>query len=212
MSAVQDIYDLLFDRFGPQHWWPGDSPFEVIVGAILTQNTNWTNVTKAIDALKTDGLLAYDSLCAIPIELLAAKIKPCGYYNLKAKRLKNLLHLIETEYNGNLNELLSLPLSELREILLSVKGIGPETADSIILYAAEQPIFVVDAYTYRILSRHNIISEDGTDYHEMQELFMDSLPEDRELFNEFHALIVRTGKEYCKNRNPKCEECPLKGV
>ncbi len=210
MSAVQDIYNRLFDHFGPQHWWPGDSPFEILVGAVLTQNSNWNNVTKAIDALKNDNLLSYDLLNTIPIELLAAQIRPCGYYNLKAKRLKNLLHLIETEYNGHLDNLLSSPLPELRESLLSVKGIGPETADSIILYAAEQPIFVVDAYTHRILSRHNIISEEGTDYHEIQEIFMDSLPEDIKLFNEYHALIVRTGKEYCKKKNPKCEKCPLR--
>lgn len=179
------------------------------MGAVLTQNTNWTNVTKAIDALKSAELLSYESLTAVPVEILAEKIRPSGYYNLKAKRLKNLLALIQKNYNNNLDDLLNAPIEILRQDLISVQGIGPETADSIILYAAEQPVFVVDAYTHRILSRHNFICEEGTNYDEIQALFMDTLPVDPKMYNEYHALIVKTGKEYCRKKNPCCEICPL---
>lgn len=210
-NKIFAIYDCLLDHFGRQHWWPGDTPFEIMVGAVLTQNTNWTNVSKALDALKHDALLSYEGLRSLPVEILAEKIRPCGYFNLKASRLQNLFQLIEERYGGDLDSLLNAPIEELREDLLSVKGIGPETADSILLYAAEKPSFVVDAYTYRILSRHGILAEDEADYHEIQTIITDSLPEDTELYNEYHALIVRTGKEYCKKTNPRCETCPLQG-
>ncbi len=210
-NKILTIYQRLLDHFGRQNWWPGDTPFEIIVGAILTQNTNWTNVRKAIDALKHEDLLSYEKLRDLPIEFLAEKIRPCGYFNLKAARLHNLFQLIETQYDGEISYLLDTPVEQLREDLLSVKGIGPETADSILLYAAEKPTFVVDTYTYRILSRHGILAEDEADYHEIQTIITDSLPEDILLYNEYHALIVRTGKENCKKTNPRCESCPLKG-
>lgn len=206
------IYERLSKHFGPQHWWPGEDPFEIMVGAVLTQNTAWTNVEKAITNLKREGLLSIEALTALPDQLLAEKIIPCGYYNLKAHRLKNLLSLIQQEYDGIVADFFANGLHELREILLGVKGIGPETADSILLYAAEKPIFVVDAYTHRILSRHNLIFEDEADYHQIQELFMDVLPEETALFNEYHALLVQTGKNYCKKSKPLCDLCPLQGL
>jgi len=201
------IYHRLLDHFGPQHWWPGDTPFEVLVGAVLTQNTNWTNVSRAIDNLKTAGLLTPETLHELPAAVLAEYIRPSGYYNLKAKRLKNLLALIASHQDG-LDGLFALETDALRQELLTVKGIGPETADSICLYAAEKPLFVVDAYTHRIFSRHDILPEEA-DYHEIQELFMDSLPADTALYNEYHALIVRLGKEFCKKSKPLCDSCPL---
>lgn len=212
MSQLQlnEIFQALSAHFGPQHWWPGETPFEIMVGAVLTQNTNWTNVEKAIDNLKRENLLSLEAVSALPIELLAEKIRPSGYYNLKAKRLINLLSAISQTY-GDLESLFAEDLNSLREFLLSVKGIGLETADSIILYAAQKPIFVIDAYTYRILSRHNLVGEE-TDYYEMQALFMDSLPHETDLFNEYHALIVMCGKHYCKKTKPLCDSCPLQGM
>ncbi|MCK5340807.1 MAG: endonuclease III domain-containing protein [Desulfobulbaceae bacterium] len=180
-----------------------------MVGAVLTQNTNWTNVSRAIDTLKNEGLLSFEAISALPLDTLAEKIRPSGYYNLKAKRLTNLLGLIHRKYDGDLSLFFQTDQDTLRQDLLSVKGIGPETADSIILYAAKHPVFVVDAYTHRILSRHGIIGEES-DYHEIQDLFMDSLPADTALFNEYHALLVRLGKEFCKKTNPRCSSCPLK--
>nr|MBF0221309.1 endonuclease III domain-containing protein [Desulfobulbaceae bacterium] len=208
-NPIQEIYDRLLTFFGPQNWWPGETPFEVMVGAVLTQNTSWTNVEKALTPLKNEGLLSFAALEAMPHELLAEKIRPCGYFNLKTTRLKNLLALIQRDYDGDLDLFLSEETQTLRQTLLSVKGIGPETADSIVLYAANKPTFVVDAYTYRVLSRHGIIAEDEGDYHLIQEIFINSLPLDTALFNEYHALLVQTGKNYCKKTNPKCSDCPL---
>jgi endonuclease-3 related protein len=210
-NKLVNIYQLLLSHFGHQHWWPGDTHFEIMVGAILTQNTNWENVSKALDALKQEDLLSYEKLRALPAAYLAEKIKACGYFNLKAARLHNLFQFIENRYDGDIDALLAAPLEQLREDLLSVKGIGPETADSILLYAAEKPVFVVDAYTYRILSRHDVLSEDESDYDEIQTIITDSLPEDTALYNEYHALLVQTGKAYCKKTNPRCESCPLQG-
>lgn len=211
VERLEHLYRIIYEHFGPQGWWPGESPFEVVVGAILTQNTNWKNVEKAITNLKDAGLLSLPALLELPQALLAEYIRPAGYYNVKAGRLRNLLTLIEEQYDGSLEALLALPLEVLREQLLGVKGIGPETADSIALYAAGKPIFVVDTYTHRILLRHNLIDED-TDYHALQELFMDSLPVDVGLYGEFHALLVRTGNQFCKKTNPRCESCPLNGL
>jgi len=202
-----EMYQLLYERFGPQHWWPGDTPFEVMVGAVLTQNTNWTNVEKAIKNLKSTGRFSVKGLLDMPEETLAALIRPAGYYNLKTKRLRNLLEMIMRDYDGRLEAFFDEDTSTMREKLLSIKGIGPETADSIILYAAERPIFVVDAYTYRILSRHEMVTDDMS-YEDLQELFMSHLPEDVQLYNEFHALIVKTGKSFCR-KTPLCEDCPL---
>jgi len=209
MSSEQilEIYNHLYRYFGPQNWWPGETKLEITVGAVLTQNTNWQNVEKAITNLKMAGLLSLPSLSEIPAEILAQQIKPSGYYNLKAKRLKNLISAIG-QSDADLENFLAADLEALRDSLLAVKGIGPETADSIILYAAEKPIFVIDAYTHRVLLRHNLIWEES-DYYEMQELFMTSLPEEAEIYNEYHALLVRLGKEFCLKSNPKCESCPL---
>ena len=204
------MYASLFDHFGQQKWWPGESPLEVLVGAVLTQNTNWANVSRAIGNLKEENLLSFSSLDRLPEAVLAEKIRPSGYFNLKARRLKNLLALIrQEEPAGDLDLFFSRETFILREKLLSVKGIGPETADSILLYAAQKPVFVVDTYTYRMLTRHGLIGQE-TDYAEMQELFMDTLPADAKLFNEYHALIVRLGKEYCKKSRPRCQQCPLR--
>ena len=208
---LREIYRQLFDFFGHQHWWPGETPFEVLVGAVLTQNTGWANVELAISNLKNHGMLSFDLLEALPAEELARQIRPCGYYNLKARRLKNLLAHISSQFNGDLELFFGEEPQDLRESLLQVKGIGPETADSIILYAANKPTFVVDAYTQRILFRHGLLAEDATDYHHIQELFLAVLPEDVAMFNEYHALLVRTGKEYCKKKKPRCQECPLEG-
>jgi endonuclease-3 related protein len=208
MHILESIYTTLSNHFGSQKWWPADSPFEVMVGAVLTQNTNWANVTRAISTLKSENLLSPSLLHTLPFETLAEKIKPSGYYNLKAKRLRNLLDVVVNDCE-DLDSFLVQDTNTLREKLLAVKGIGPETADSILLYAAHKPVFVVDAYTYRFLLRHGLIGEDA-DYHEIQDFFMDNLPDDPSLFNEYHALIVSLGKEFCKKKNPRCSECPLK--
>lgn len=203
------MFNLLLKHFGPQNWWPGETELEVMVGAVLTQNTNWKNVEKAIENLKNKELLSLDCLHSLTIEALAQEIRPAGYFNIKARRLKNLINFIVDRYQGDLFLFLEGRTSSLREGLLSVKGIGPETADSILLYAARRPVFVIDAYTHRILSRHDMVEEQGISYDELQDLLMDHLPEDPAFFNEFHALIVRTGKDYCR-RKPLCDYCPLK--
>ncbi len=203
-----DMFRLMLEHFGHQYWWPADTAFEVMTGAILTQNTNWKNVEKAIANLVKKNLLSLNAMYHTPAETLAKEIRPAGYYNLKAIRLKNLVNFIMDKYNGDLDKCLTDKTENLRNGLLSVKGIGPETADSILLYAAKRPVFVIDAYTHRIMSRHHMSPEEGT-YGELQHLFEDHLPDDHELFNEFHALIVQTGKNYCKKR-PLCKGCPLK--
>jgi len=209
-DELKEIYDLLFKRFGPQDWWPGDTPFEVIVGAILTQNTNWANVEKAIINIKNAKVLTPEKLHHLDIKKLAEHIRPAGYFNIKTKRLKNFLDWFFEEYCGKLKNLEIVSTAELRQQLLSVKGIGPETADSILLYALNRPVFVVDAYTARICARHQLISEDS-DYHQIQEMFESNLVSDIQLFNEYHALLVHLGKDFCKP-TPKCEECPLNGL
>src|SRR3989338_89690 len=206
---LEAIYAKLYRHFGPQSWWPGETPFEVIVGAILTQNTNWQNVAKAIDNLKEARVLTPQKLHSLPIDRLALLIRPSGYFNIKAKRLKSFLDFLFKNYQGKLEKMFVQPLDELRQEILSVKGVGPETADSILLYAGGYPIFVVDAYTKRIFSRQKLLSEDAG-YHQVQELFTQSLKKDVQLFNEYHALIVRLGKDFCKKTKPKCEICPIK--
>ena len=203
------MYHLLFERFGPQDWWPAETELEVMVGAVLTQNTNWKNVEKAIANLKRKGFLSLEALASLRVEVLAEEIRPAGYYNVKAGRLKNLVAFVEETYNGRLDECLSEETGVLREGFLSVKGVGPETADSMLLYAAKKPVFVVDTYTFRIMNRHGLVFEEAG-YDVLQEIFMDNLPEDAELFNEFHALIVRAGKDFC-GKKPRCAECPLNG-
>ncbi|HAV43054.1 TPA: hypothetical protein DCX15_03470 [bacterium] len=202
------IYEKLFKAFGPRHWWPGESPFEIIIGAILTQNTAWTNVEKAINNLKDHSLLDPKRLNGTPQDRLAGLIRPAGYYQIKAERLKEFTRFLFANYDGDLEKMFSRDMWELRAELLGVKGIGLETADSILLYAGNKPIFVVDAYTRRILLRHNLIEEKAT-YSQIQDLFMDNLPQDIKLYNEFHALIVQVGKEICKPK-PNCSLCPLR--
>lgn len=208
VNKFKKIYKLLYKKFGPQHWWPAKTPFEVIIGAILTQNTAWSNVEKAIVNLKKNKLLDVVKLKVIKHENLALLIKPAGYFNVKARRIKNFINFLFLNYSGDLDKLFSLPKGKLKEQLLSVNGIGPETADSIILYAANKPVFVVDNYTKRIFLRHKLLS--GRDnYHDIQKMFMKNISRDTTLYNEYHALIVKLGKDYCK-RKPKCEACPLK--
>ncbi len=202
------IYELLHGYFGDLHWWPADSPFEVMVGAILTQNTAWTNVEKAISALKDRNLLSPAALFRIDEELLAETIRPSGYYHVKAKRLKSLVRFLLAEYSGNCEMMCAETLPVLREKLLSVRGIGPETADSILLYACRKPVFISDAYTQRILRRHGLIPDD-TDVSQIRALFMTHLPHNVSLFNQFHALLVYTGKTFCR-KTPKCAPCPLR--
>jgi endonuclease-3 related protein len=202
-----EMFESLLDHFGPQRWWPAETELEMMVGAVLTQNTNWKNVENALNNLKKSKLLSLNKLSTMSISVVAEAIRPAGYFNIKAKRLKNLMDFIVEHYQTDLSMFLKEETRILREGLLSVKGIGPETADSILLYAARRPVFVVDAYTHRILKRHGMTDEQAS-YHELQALFMDHLPDDSALFNEFHALLVKTGKEYCR-RKPLCHLCPL---
>ncbi len=206
-EQLTEIYQLLFDRFGPQHWWPGQSQFEIITGAILTQNTNWINVEKAIANLKTADCLTPERLYHLDFSQLAELIRPAGYYNIKTKRFKNFINWLFDNYDGRLANLETVDTDQLRAELLAIKGIGYETADSILLYAFERPVFVVDAYTARIAFRHHLIEPDAG-YEQLRELFQSNLPEDTPLFNEYHALLVKVGKEFCKTK-AKCSGCPL---
>ncbi|MFH1848139.1 MAG: endonuclease III domain-containing protein [Candidatus Omnitrophota bacterium] len=205
------IYKKLYGAFGPQRWWPGDTAFEVMIGAVLTQNTAWSNVEKAIRNLRSAGLLNQKKFAAVPVKRLALLIRPSGYYNMKAMRLKNAMTYIDRNFGGSLKKLFALETAELRKTLLGINGIGQETADSIILYAAEKPVFVVDAYTKRIFSRHRIIPGDAS-YEAVQKLFMSNLPKKTRLYNEYHALIVKLGKDFCKKSKPNCKACPLKSI
>ena len=206
-EKLSEIYRLLYDSFGPQHWWPGETPFEIMTGAILAQNTSWTNVEKAIANLKSAGHLTPDALHRIDLTQLAELIRPAGYYNNKAKRLKNFVNWLFDNYGGKLENLQTIHTGQLREELLAIKGVGRETADSILLYALGRSVFVVDAYTARITMRHELIEPDA-DYEQLRELFESNLPEDVPLFNEYHALLVRTGKEFCRTK-ARCSGCPL---
>lgn len=206
-NQLMNIYDDLLQQIGPRNWWPADSPFEVIIGAILTQNTAWKNVKKAITNLKSCDLLSPTALSNVSVEYLAELIRPSGYYNQKAKKIKNFLNYFINAYSGSIELMAKQEAHKLREELLSVNGIGPETADSILLYALQKPIFVVDAYTLRIFSRHGWFHEDIS-YQDMQDFFMNRLKKNVALFNEFHALIDYVGHFYCK-KNPSCSLCPL---
>jgi len=209
-ETLTDIYNRLFDRYGPQHWWPGETPFEVVIGAILTQSTAWTNVEKAIDNLKAANALDPESLHKISTGELAALIRPSGYYNAKALKLKTFIDRLHDSYGGNLDRLFELDTNDLRQELLSIHGIGLETADSILLYAAHRPVFVIDAYTKRIIGRLGLATESDS-YETFQRLFMGNLKHGEGLFNEYHALFVRHGKEVCR-KVPKCDDCCLAGL
>jgi endonuclease-3 related protein len=208
LDLLLAIYDTLLTSLGPSHWWPGDSPLEIAVGAVLTQNTNWGNVDKAIANLKAANALDGHTLLELPDESLAELIRPAGYFRLKAKRLKNLLAFMNAETGLDLSLLAEQDAETLRGKLLQVKGVGPETADSILLYALGKPSFVVDAYTARITSRHGLLPEE-TPYEELRAYFMDVLEPDPALYNEYHALLVRVGNAWCKKKAPLCHECPL---
>lgn len=242
-SDLRAYYHTLLAAFGPQHWWPSSKsggPFEIIVGAILTQSTAWTNVERAITNLRRARLLTPRAIQRIPLPRLARLIRPSGYFRQKAKKLKAFVRFLRDEYAGSLARMFRTPTAKLREQLLAVHGIGPETADSILLYAGAHPVFVVDSYTRRILLRHALIHEPvrkgvssqarrggleicfselssgigfqpvGTTYEEVRALFQSSLPRDAQLFNEFHALLVHTGKHFCRPRDPRCTACPLR--
>ena len=206
-EILQGIYHRLMDRYGPQHWWPGEEPFEVMVGAILTQSAAWSNVEKAIANLKDAGALSPESLRQLPLSEIAALIYPSGYYNAKARKLKALAEWLGDRCQDNLDVLSALDLWQLRRELLGVHGIGEETADSIVLYACSRPVFVIDAYTRRIVDRIGLVPG-GSLYSDYQRLFMDNLPADVTLFNEYHALLVRLGKNECRPR-PLCQQCCL---
>jgi endonuclease III related protein len=194
---------------GPMHWWPAQTPFEVIVGAILTQSTAWANVERAIANLHTAKALTPGAMGRISIARLAALVRPSGYFRQKAKKLKAFVRFLKTEYGGSLKRMFETPTAELREKLLAVHGIGPETADSILLYAGSHPVFVVDAYTHRIFGRHGLFNG-KPDYERVRAFVESSIPQDPALFNEFHALIVNTGKNWCRKSAPRCDGCPLR--
>jgi endonuclease-3 related protein len=206
-DKLNQIYKLLLKAYGPQKWWPAESSLEVMVGAVLTQNTNWQGVEKAIANLKRVNLLDPHKLKAIPTEELSRLIKPAGYFNLKARRLKNLIGMVVEAYGGDLVAMGQTETAQLRQELLLVNGVGPETADSILLYAFHRPIFVVDTYTYRVTNRHALVEEE-VNYQALQDFFMQHLPLDVDMFNEYHALLVKVGKLHCK-RKARCEGCPL---
>lgn len=208
-DLLQEAFDRLLAHFGPRHWWPGETPFEVMVGAILTQNTNWKNVELAIAHLKTAGVLSPHAMLQLSPEILSELIRPAGYFRVKASRLQSFLRYFVECYDGDVEQMLPRSLATLREELLAVRGIGPETADSILLYALGKPIFVIDAYTKRVLTRHALCNEEDG-YAELQELFLGALPSDVALFNEYHALIVELGKTFCRPK-PQCQGCPLQG-
>ena len=208
-SELRTYHETLLHSLGPQHWWPGDSPFEVMVGAILTQNTAWSNVEKAIANLKAAGVLSAKAIDAMDARTLARLIRPAGYFNVKAKRLKSYVRWFFDQYGGSVARMKDRPLAALREELLAVKGVGPETADSILLYAASKPTFVVDAYTHRIAVRHGWI-EPEAGYDDLKDYFETRLPSDMPTLNEMHALLVEVGKNFCRPREARCDECPLK--
>lgn len=205
-NKILEVYQKLFSTFGHQNWWPGETKLEIIVGAVLTQNTAWQNVEKAIENLKKEGLLVLAQLYRVNEDRLAAIIRPSGYYNIKAKRLKEIVRFLWE--NGGIELLLNRKTPELRETLLAINGVGEETADSILLYAMERPVFVVDAYTKRIFSRLGFLDENAI-YGNVKSFFEQALPTDSNLYNEYHALIVRLGKDYCRKTKPLCMECPI---
>jgi endonuclease III related protein len=199
----------MFRAHGPQHWWPGRTRFEVIVGAILTQNTSWSNVERAISILRREKLLNPEALEKISTARLAQLIRSSGYFRQKARKLKEFVQFLRDCHQGSLDKLFATPTAELREQLLAVHGIGPETADSILLYAGGHPVFVVDTYTRRILERHGLVHPKAS-YEEIRALFERNLTADSSLYNEYHALIVHTGKHFCQKRQPNCEHCSLR--
>jgi endonuclease III related protein len=209
-GALQDYYAALSAALGPMHWWPARTSIEMIVGAILTQSTAWSNVERAIENLRRERLLTFAALERVPLARLQRLVRPSGYFRQKARKLKAFVEFLRNQHGGSLARMFRTPTSELREQLLSVHGIGRETADSILLYAGRHPVFVVDAYTHRILERHAFV-HGKPEYERAREFFESRLPRDAALYNEFHALIVNTGKNWCRKSAPRCGECPLAG-
>ncbi len=205
--ALNDVYRRLAAHYGPTHWWPGDTPFEIAVGAVLTQNTAWSNVEKAIANLKRARLLSPKKILDSPDDILHDVLRPSGYFRVKTTRLRSFCRYLVDRYGGSVKRMARRPLDELRPELLEVNGIGPETADDILLYACDKVVFVVDAYTRRILSRHGLCPTD-IGYEDLRALFEQALEPDLRVFKEYHGLIVYTGKDYCR-RTPNCAECPL---
>lgn len=206
--TARDVYKHLLKTLGPQHWWPGDTPFEIMVGAVLVQNTAWKNVERAITNLKQAKLLAPHKLYELPVEELAELVRPAGYFRIKANRLHNLVRYFVERYRGSIAAMKRVGAEQLRSELLAVHGVGPETADSILLYALGKPIMVVDTYTHRVFARHGWVPH-GTAYHPLQEHLAGQLPVDTGIYNEFHALLVHVGHHYC-SPVPRCEHCPLR--
>jgi endonuclease-3 related protein len=202
-------FESMSQTLGPMHWWPARTPFEVIVGAILTQSTSWTNVEKAVGNLRAARMLTPAAIRKVPTSRLAELVRPSGYFRQKAKKLKAFSRFLQRQHGGSLQRMFKTPLPELRESLLSVHGIGPETADSILLYAGNQPVFVVDSYTHRIFARHGITAG-KPNYEAVRAMFESALPREPGLLNEYHALIVNTGKQWCRKSAPRCESCPLR--
>src|SRR4029079_7638234 len=207
-NKLLSAYDKVLDAFGPQHWWPGDSPFEIMVGAVLVQNTAWRNVEQAINNLRDAGVMEPQPLYQLPPEELADLIRPAGYYQVKTRRLRNLLRFVVEQYGGSLEVMFSTNLHSLRQQLIAIQGTRPETADAILLYAGGLPTFVVDTYSHRILARHGWLDYEAS-YSDIKDYFESALPEDTTLYNEYHALLVRVGKDYCKRTSANCELCPL---
>jgi endonuclease-3 related protein len=205
---LRRFYATLLESFGPQGWWPARTRWEVIWGAILTQNTTWRNATLALKNLRRAGLLARGRFRQIPLDELAALIRPAGFYRQKASTLHNFAHWIEQAHGGSLDALFSQGAARARAQLLALKGIGPETADAVLLYSGRHPVFVADAYTRRVLSRHNLLSPTAN-YHSAQQFLHQHLPPDEALFNEFHALLVEAAKRFCHRNVAQCEACPL---
>jgi endonuclease-3 related protein len=202
------IYDRLYDHYGPQDWWPADSDLEIIISAILTQSASWRNVEKALNALKVRNLMDVDALRSIDQSRLAQVIRPSGYFNAKAAKIKAFVAMLDEHYRGRLGMLLSEPLDAIRERLIATPGIGPETADAIVLYAAGLPTFVIDAYTRRIMRRIGLGPANDS-YEDWRRFFLESLPADPTMFNEYHALLVAHGKALCQRHYVLCESCPL---
>ena len=207
-KRIKKLYSALLKNYKKQNWWPAESVMECIIGTILTQNTSWNNVEKAINNLKSRDKITLDFLKKTPLEELAILIKPSGFYNQKALTIKNLIKLIDDKYDGKIKNMFDDETDVIRNNLLQVKGIGNETADCIILYALKRPVFVIDKYSHRILHRHGIIPKNSS-YLEMQKIFIENLDQEPSLFNEFHALIVKVGKRHCKTV-AECTGCPLK--
>ena len=205
---LQEFYHHMAKHYGPTHWWPGDTPFEIAIGAILTQNTAWTNVERAIKNLKKAKLLSPKKILDAPTDLLHTAIRPSGYFRQKTIRIQRFAKHLLDHYQGSVKRMARRPLGELRDELLELHGIGPETADDILLYACDKPIFVVDEYTRRILARHGRVHHD-IKYHPLQQFVEKNLEPDVKLFKELHGLIVWTGKDFCR-KTPNCDNCPLK--